>query len=212
MERIPKDKAVSERLKGLIEHRYPSRGRFGELESVSGINANRWKNFFYRKQEATQEMVLFWCKKYPDNADWLLTGIEAPEQKSFPFAARVPKRWEGQTVADRLNWVITEWAAPSGEQLFNYLEEKSGGRIPASDWARVVLRADQPTVDMIAVVSEYRPYFTEWVITGGVSKMQVDPSDRDSIECWTKMRRDQWGHLEKTWDDSKKDNNDDQTS
>lgn len=213
MERTPKDKTKSERLKRLVEGRFPSRGRFGELEAASEIGANKWKNFFYRKQEATQEMIAFWCKKYPDDADWLLTGIESPDQAQFPFGARVPRRWEGQTAADRLNWVISEWAAPSGEQLFNYLEEKSGGKIAASEWARVILRTAQPTIEMIALACEFRPQFTEWVVRGTTSgRPQVDPTDRESVEQWVKLEREEWDRFEKAFMKSRQKNNDDQTS
>lgn len=188
MEKRIQDSPVSVRLKTLVERRFPKRGRFGELEAISGIGLNRWKNFYYGKQDATQEMLQFWCSKYPNDSDWLLSGVEAPSQKEFPFTARVPKKWEGQTVGDRLNWVISEWAFPSGEQLFAYLEEKSGQTIAAAEWAQVIMRTKPPTLEMVGLVARYRPHFTEWVIRGAVGKnLQVDPTDADSIERWKEM-------------------------
>ena len=198
MEQLPNDDAIADRLRRLVGHTYPQRGRFGALEAVSGISASRWKNFFYRKQNATHELLQFWCKKYPDSADWLLTGIEAPEQKEFPFSARVPRRWSGQTVGDRLNWVISEWASPSGEALFDYLEEKSGGAISAADWAKVVLRTAEPTIEMIALVCGMRPQFTEWVVRGSSSdRLQVDPTDQVSINRWKAAEKESWNAFTK---------------
>lgn len=213
MMELPKDEAVSERLRELIEQKYPRRGRFGELELVSEINASKWKNFYYRKQGATQEMLQFWCKKYTVEADWLLTGIRPPEQDDFPFGALVPKRWDGQTVGDRLNWVISEWASPQGEMLFKYLEQKSFGEIHAADWAQLVLKTAPPSIEMITLVCEMRPHFTEWIIRGTTSgSLQVDPTDRESVAKWTRAKREIWDALSDTLSTSVDEENDDQSS
>lgn len=188
---------VSERLRSLIDDKYPSRGRFTVLAEVSGISAARWKNFYYRKQDATPDMLDFWCRSYPMEKVWLTTGIDQSAKEGFPFAAPVPHDWEGQTVGDRLNWVIKEWASPSGEHLFRYLEGKSGGRIPAADWSKVVLRMEEPTIEMIRLVCSYRPRFTEWVMLGSVSgEPAVDPTDLSSIEKWKAWRAGIWARLE----------------
>lgn len=189
MTKTLKDVELSNRLRSVIESTFPIRGRFGALESVSGITASRWKNFYYRKQEAAPDMVDFWCKKYPMERAWLLTGLEAPNQAEFPFAAPVPQAWEGQTIGDRLNWVIKEWASPSGEQLFSYLEEKSRGNIPASEWSKVILRLAEPTIAMVQLVCQFRPCFAEWVLLGRVTgEPPVDPTDQTSIDDWKKWR------------------------
>jgi len=213
MNELPRDEAVSERLRELIAQKYPRRGRFGELEIVSEINASKWKNFYYRKQEATQEMLQFWCRKYSAEADWLLTGIRPPEQDGFPFGARVPKRWDGQTLADRLNWVISEWASPQGEALFTYLEQKSSGEIPAAEWSKLVLETMPPTVEMITLVCGMRPHFTEWVIRGMASSSpQVDPTDSESVSRWKKAKRDDWNEFTKGFLTSLGSGDDDQGS
>lgn len=185
MTKTLKDLALSSRLRELISATFPSRGRFSALQDASGISANRWKNFYYKKQEAAADMVDFWCKKYPNEQTWLLTGVAAPNQADFPFSAPIPRAWEGQTIGDRLNWVIKEWAAPTGEQLFSYLEEKSRGRIAASEWSRVVLRLSEPTIEMVQLVCDFRPRFTEWVVLGRVShEPAVNPTDHVSVEKW----------------------------
>lgn len=189
MTKTLKDVELSKRLRELIEVTFPTRGRFSALEDASGITASRWKNFYYKKQEAAADMVDFWCKKYPMEQNWLLTGIAAPNQADFPFSAPVPRAWEGQTIGDRLNWVIREWASPSGEQLFSYLEAKSQGRIAASEWSKVVLRLAEPTLEMVQLVCEFRPRFTEWVVLGRVAyEPSVDPTDQASVEKWKLWR------------------------
>jgi hypothetical protein len=192
----PHHKELSERLRELVEKEYPQRGRFTELEKVSGISSNRWKNFYYRKQEATQEMTQFWCNSYPIESDWLLSGVKAPEQKDFPFGARIPTRHEGQTIADRLNWVISEWASPKGEQLFNYLEQRSKGKILAAEWAQLILKAAAPTVEMITVVCQARPHFAEWIINGHVQHLpQVDPTNQESVKRWKDVENASWENM-----------------
>jgi hypothetical protein len=182
-----KDVGVSERLRDLITERYPARGRFTVLGQVSEINANRWKNFYYRKQEAAADMVGFWCKKYPMDERWLTTGTRAPAQDGYPFAAPVPTKWEGQTIGDRLIWIIKEWASPRAEQLFAYLEEKSGGQISAAEWSRVILRLEEPSLQMVQLVCKARPIFTQWLILGWASKSGgVDPTDEESVDLYKK--------------------------
>ncbi len=179
-----KDK--SERLRKLLDDKYPSRGRFTALAANSGtITANRWKNFYYRKQEASRDMLDFWCETYPMDRSWLMTGTEPPDQEGFPFAGVVPESWEGGSIGDRLNWVIREWASSTGERLFKYLEQRSGGAIPAAEWSKVVLRLEEPTLAMVQLVCGYRPRFTEWVLLGKVtSEPAVDPSNGASVATW----------------------------
>ncbi|HZX31560.1 MAG TPA: hypothetical protein VFF03_09430 [Rhodocyclaceae bacterium] len=178
-------RSLDQRAKELIDEFFGGRGRFAELEKQSGIPLNRWKNFVYGKQRASQEMIDFLCKSYPEESDWLQTGAEHPDQASFPFLAAVPKKWEGQTMGDRLAWVIKEWASPRGAELFQYLENRSRGKVTADEWAQLMLGTRQPTLEMVLLVVQNRPQFLEWVIRGRVSgDYQVDPTDRHSVEEW----------------------------
>lgn len=184
---FPTNSGVSERLRDLVRQRFQSRGRFSVLESVSGISASKWKNFFYKKQEATQELLQYWCENFPDSKDWLLTGLFSNDNEDYPFSAPVPSLKDSKklTLADRLMWVISEWASPNGEQLFEYLSQRSGGSITPNEWAKMIQRTDEPTSKMISVVCMIRPYFTEWIITGRSSPIpQVDPTDSRSIQSW----------------------------
>jgi hypothetical protein len=192
MTKSDKDIEVSDRLRSLLEANLGHRGKFGMLEKMSGITEARWKNFWYRKQSATADMIDFACKKYPDEEVWLRTGQRAPRPSDFPFAAPIYKKRNGETIGDRLNWVIKEWAAPRGEQLFSYLEERSKGAISAKQWADVVLGLHEPTSQMIAVVCDARPLFTEWVVLGHAGTQQVDPTDDKSVEAWKATQQRSW--------------------
>lgn len=187
MERHKWSKAenIDDRIRELLDVEFGGRGRFGKLEELSGIPLNRWKNFVYKRQKASPEMIDFICKKCPEETVWIRTGKPHPDQKAFPFLAAVPVKWKDQTVGDRLTWAIKEWASPKGEQLFQYLEEKSNDEIEANAWAQVILGAQEPTIKMIELVATYRPHFLEWIIRGRVSgALQVDPTDKKSIDKW----------------------------
>lgn len=178
-------KDISERLRKLLDDKYPSRGRFTALAANSAITASRWKNFYYRKQEASRDMLDFWCATYPMDRSWLMTGNEPPDREGFPFAGVVPEPWEGGSIGDRLNWVIREWASSTGEHLFKYLEQRSCGSIPAAEWSKAVLRLEEPSLAMVQLVCSYRPRFTEWVLLGkATSEPAVDPSNGASVENW----------------------------
>jgi len=183
-------RAQSERLRDLVSRVFPTTGRFAALEAVSGIKAARWKNFYYRKQEAAADMIQFWCEQYGHEAAFLIDGADK-RSVDFAFAAPVPVNWKGQTVGDRLVWVISEWASGSGAQLFRYLEQRSRKTIPAEAWAPVVMRVQEPTLEMVQVVCEHRPYFTEWLVTGRLSgQPAVDPTSEESVREWQASQHD----------------------
>lgn len=184
-----RDTDVSERLRQLVGGAFGSRGRFELLERASSIPAGRWKNFYYRKQSASPEMLAFARQQWPESEDWLSTGESSPRQGQFPFSAKVPRKLETETVRDRLNWVIREWASPRGENLFDYLAQRSRGAVAAADWAKVVLGVAEPTLEMLTVVCQARPMFTCWVLLGHTSgELQVDPTNDDSVKAWVRQR------------------------
>lgn len=68
----------------------------------------------------------------------------------------------------------------------------------ALQWQRVIMRLDQPSVEMINVVCKARPMFLEWVHFGGIfSPLQVDPSDKKSIAEWKKHEKRNWKIFER---------------
>ena len=67
MKKFKINEEVSEKLRGFLKLRFTKRGKFKELEYASGISSSKWENFYYRKQEATQEIVKFWVENYADD-------------------------------------------------------------------------------------------------------------------------------------------------
>lgn len=204
MTRTAKDKEVSERARHLIDAQLGTRGRFAMLEAMSGINTGQWKNFYYGRQLINEQMLAFLTRQYPHDEIWLLTGKEAPEISDFPFTAPIPNERDCQTVGQRLNWVIREFASPRGTQLFDYLEQRSKGKIPAAAWANVVLGLSEPTTEMVVVVCEARQLFTEWVILGGAGVHQVDPTSQASVAAWMAHKEADWNSFVEEWEKSSK--------
>lgn len=187
MTKTLKDVQLSERLRELIQNRYGDRGRFRLLHEASGIPEWKWKNFFYRRQEAGQDQIEFWITTYPEEETWLLTGTHPPDRESFPFSGEPPIAREDSTVGDRLRWVIEEFASPRGEALFRYL----AGRYrvnAAEDWEAMMLRKTEPTLTMVQSVCQDRPLFAQWVLLGHAYTISVDPTDKTSIQRWIERK------------------------
>ena len=169
------NKSVSENLRGLIISTFKNRGRFTELEMKSGISAYSWKNFYYAKQEATQEMIGFWCSFKPESSALLLHGITKPLPDT-PL-----------TLADRLNWVIRVYGPGGADYLFEYLSKRiSDGKISAEDWEKFFHKTIEPTLEMVIAICQWIPNFTEWIICGSVSRSQTNPqappAEKEAIE------------------------------
>ena len=67
---------ISERLKALIDSRTDKRGKFAQLEEVTGIGAETWKSFYYGRQRPNPDMIEAAAITWPESAFWLATGIE----------------------------------------------------------------------------------------------------------------------------------------
>ena len=190
MTKTVRDMEVTERLRTWLEEEYGDRGRFRVLEEASGLPAQRWKNVFYGRQAATKEMLEFVQKTSTDGYSFVVTGMRRPLSTGYPFRAAPPRDRDVETLADRLVWAIKEFASPRGDALFSYLEERSQGEVSAKSWADLVLGLAPPTLQMIEVVLDVQPHLTEWVMRGVVvAPMQVDPSDKNSVDAWAAVRR-----------------------
>lgn len=206
---LPSSKDVSARLRGLIEQKFQSRGRFSALENLSGISESKWKSFFYGKQGATQALLQFWCQKFPESENWLIKGAWGAEFDRYPFnyPAPITSKSDVLSIADRLIWVISEWATNQPAELYKYLSQKTRGEITAEDWEKMILRDVEPTIQMIELVCKHRPFFTEWIITGATGGFpQADPTDSRSIKRWNEFKDMQFMRLKKYYpstDDNK---------
>jgi hypothetical protein len=66
---------VSDRIRAVIELKVPDRRRVQVLEDESGIAADTWRKFLSGKQNATVAILEATCKKWPEFAFWIATGI-----------------------------------------------------------------------------------------------------------------------------------------
>ena len=176
------DKSVSHNLRQLIANTFKNRGRFSELESISGISASSWKNYYYERQEATQAMVNFWCSFQPESSSFLLSKITTNSDAPWP-----PITSTELSLAERLNWVIQVYCPNNADHLFEYLSKRSRGDITAEDWEKMIHKTIEPTLGMVIVICQMIPYFTEWIIRGYVNSMpQVDPTNKRTVDEYNK--------------------------
>jgi len=189
MTRSKKDIEVSERLIAQISARFGDRGRFTLLEEASGIAANRWKNLYYGKQAATAEQLNFWTATYPEDEIWILTGKE--DDGGYLFGTPTESAMGRDSVGDRLNWVIEEFASPRGNDLIDYLTDRYGSTITRAEWKKLLLRQAEPTMEMVELICRERPHFAAWVVLGFAPHLSVDPTNEESIKAWKKQRIDE---------------------
>lgn len=195
MVRTRTDAEQTQRLREWLDQNYSGRGMFSSMEADSQIPAQRWKNVYYRRQHATEEMVNFVHSISTKDHLWITTGIRPPKANdSYPFLHSPPTPDECKTVASRLVWVIKEFAAPKGKNLFTYLEDRYDGTT-ADEWAGVILSKAEPTLAMIENICKERRHFASWVVTGDAYGPQVNPADEASIEEWKQYMRDRYPFL-----------------
>lgn len=186
-----RDNEVTERLRSWIQDHYSARGKFTKLEADSLIPSQRWKDLFYGRQFASEEMLNFVRTQSTRDFQWIKTGVYLPRSKGYPFLTAPPLPEECSTLSARLVWTIKEWTSPRGAALFSYLSEKADGRISADHWSKVVLGAAAPSPEMIELVCKQKRHFTEWIATGmATSSGQVDPTSDASIEKWKEAQRE----------------------
>lgn len=203
---------VSERARWLIVNSFYSRGRFTQLQERSGISSAQWRNFYYGRQRVNEKMLAFVLETFPSAKTWVLTGKRSAEQtyslhsdqSHLPFSIALPTEFE--TVGQRLSWAINEWTPLRGRALFAHLSEMSAGdghAISTEDWAQVILKGVEPTVDMLTVVCRRQTRLALWVLCGSFkvhdhwgpfgSNDQIDPSNHDCVSdfrYWDEMNEE----------------------
>ncbi|MEF2266565.1 hypothetical protein V3C40_07200 [Janthinobacterium sp. LS2A] len=63
------------RMKLMIDARADRRGKFAQLQELTGIPAENWKSFYYDRQRPNPDMIETICQAWPEHALWLTTGI-----------------------------------------------------------------------------------------------------------------------------------------
>jgi hypothetical protein len=85
------DISLTTRMKTLIDLRTDKRGKFAQLEELTGLPSESWKSFYYGKQRPNPDMIEAIGRTWPEYAFWLITGLEdheyghvAPGDHGFP--------------------------------------------------------------------------------------------------------------------------------
>jgi 8-oxo-dGTP pyrophosphatase MutT (NUDIX family) len=70
---------IFERTLDVVRAVTTERRRYKELEEETGIPATNWQSAFKRKQRPTAHMIEALCRRWPQYAFWLATGLTDPE-------------------------------------------------------------------------------------------------------------------------------------
>lgn len=85
---------------------------------------------------------------------------------------------EAEKLRERLVFLCTDFAPDDG--TYAYLEKRTG--IGASKWKNLFLRRQFPTIEMLLAMCHFRPYYTQWLMSGsapertGLAQDQFAPS------------------------------------
>lgn len=96
---------ISERLKLVVDCQIDQRARFKQLEAMSGIPSDHWKNFWHGRQRAHEEFIQFVARQWPEYAFWLVTGIEDENYghvRPTPDDRLSPRSITGEALAKRI--------------------------------------------------------------------------------------------------------------
>lgn len=85
---------ISERAIDVINSEIKTRSVFADLESSSGISANKWKMAYYKNQNFTPEMLSFIVSQWPQYICWVMSGCVPmnPIEQRMPKTA-IEKSW-----------------------------------------------------------------------------------------------------------------------
>ena len=83
-------------------------------------------------------------------------------QKKVVIERQVRREKEILELRDRLIFLLDDLAPTTGK--YTYLESRTG--ISAARWQNLYLEKQQPTIEMILAISEYRPEYLTWLLTG----------------------------------------------
>lgn len=152
---------LSSRLRHAVERRYPGRGRYAALERESGINADRWKNFYYGRQSATEEIRSFWFAMFPEEREWIETGL-APALAAMLMT--LPH--DTSSVRDRVIWLVNR----IGGSPLRYKTVEATLGVSHRKWQNVCNEAQQPSIEMLEAIAACYPFLSEWLLTGRIPR------------------------------------------
>lgn len=79
--------SIHERFNQVLLLTAPTEKRNKWLEEETGIPASKWMQLLLGRQKCTPEMLEAFCVRWPEHAEWLMTGEVRAEQKRPPVAS-----------------------------------------------------------------------------------------------------------------------------
>lgn len=112
---------LSARLRVIVLEKTDEYRRFKQLEVLTSIATNAWKNWYHGRQRPTAEMIESAAKLWPEYAFWLATGISDAEYgHSAPGLNGFPEEGKAQSNSARYFAVVREYydEALSANEIF----------------------------------------------------------------------------------------------
>lgn len=136
-------KPLDERMHSLITSKTEEYRRFKALDAATGIPSDTWKSWYHGRQRPTAEMIEAVCKRWPEHAFWLSTGIT--DEKHGHDASDMHPDFRSRTAARKLFLAaiqLAELEATTGitvESLEREIEGEELGVDPAQmrTWRRL---------------------------------------------------------------------------
>lgn len=161
--------------------------KFEILAKWSNLKKSSWENTYYKKQNATSEMIEYWCFLYPQDAV-AITGEknEAKNTSRWDVDIKIPLLKENKSsVENRAIWALNNWLQCNNIKKIDsaeYLNEKSKFQtcieVKTTDWKALLIGTTKLTIDMLLTIATWNPAFRCWILTGSTEDLtQVNPSD-----------------------------------
>lgn len=161
--------------------------KFEILAKWSNLKEHSWKNTYYRKQNATPEMIEYWCFLYPQDAV-AITGEKYESKNATQCDAdiKIPlEKIDASSIEHRAIWTINNWLQCNNikkKDSAEYLNEKSKFQtcieVKTTDWKSLLSGTTKLTIEMLLTIATWNPAFKCWILTGTTEGLtQVNPND-----------------------------------
>jgi len=57
---------IAERMRAVIDAKLDKRGKFSQLETLTGISSENWKSFYHARQRANEHMIETMGRLWPE--------------------------------------------------------------------------------------------------------------------------------------------------
>jgi hypothetical protein len=177
---------LSQKLQIQMKSRLFGIRKFEILSKWSKLKKSSWENTYYKKQNATPEMIEYWCFLYPQDTE-LITG-HPPQEKATgsDVDIQIPVlNDDASNVESRTLWVARNWMMCdkiNDTEFANYLYEKSKfltcNEVMAADWQAFLANTGKLTFEMLETIATWNPAFQSWMLTGSSDNLsQVNPNN-----------------------------------